>query len=175
MSAGVNYSHNIHQEWDKISESIKHQMVSRSYRAANQLRNASQLVLRGQRSGRQYIVPGTGRMRYYKRDSKDGKHKAGTASITYRRYTASAPGEPPAVRTGAFRMSWMPKTYVRAAGGLYAVGSSVESTQRTDNGKYLLGEILEDGTGKMAPRPHHQEIQKKALPSIMSIYSEPYV
>ena len=59
----------------------------------------------------------------------------------------------------------------------YSVISSVESTQRTDNGKYLLGEILEEGSpgGKIAPRPHHEKIQQKALPAIMRIYNEPYV
>ena len=168
MSSGVDFTKAIQDEWQNISNSIKHQMVSRSYRAANELRNASQLVLRGQRGGRQYIVPGTGRMTYNKKNH--------TAKITYKRYTASAPGEPPAVRTGAFRMSWMPKTYVNSISGhAFSVVSSVESKQRTDNGKYLLGEILEEGTGRMAPRPHHQKIQEKALPKIMNIYSEPYV
>ena len=168
MSAGVDFTKAIEAEWQEISNSIKHQMASRAYRGANELRNASQLVLRGQRSGRRYIVPGTGRVKYNKR-----KH---TASITYKKYTASAPGEPPAVRTGAFRMSWQPKTHVdNIAGHAYSVVSSVESTQRTDNGRYLLGEILEEGTGRMAPRPHHQRIQEKALPAIMRIYNEPYV
>ena len=167
MGAGVDFSKNIDGQWDKIRATIQHQMASRSYRAANELRNASQLVLRGQRSGRRYTVPGTGRMKYNKR-----KH---TATITYTKYTASAPGEPPAVRTGVFRMSWMPKSYVKSNSSTnFSVISSVESTARTDNGKYLLGEILENGTGRMAPRPHHQEIQKKALPQIMKIYNEPY-
>ena len=167
MNASVLFFKPVEEEWENISNSIRHQMASRSYRAANELRNASLLVLRGQRSGRRYIVPGTGRMTYNKRNH--------TAKITYRRYTASAPGEPPAVRTGAFRLSWQPKAYVDHTGDHYAVVSSVESTQRTDNGKYLLGEVLEYGTSRMAPRPHHQAIQKKALPGIMRIYSEPYV
>lgn len=167
MSAGVDFSKAILEEWKNISNSIRHQMVSRAYRGSNELRNASQLVLRGQRSGRRYIVPGTGRMKYNKRNH--------TAKITYKMYTASAPGEPPAVRTGAFRMSWMPEVYVDHTGENYTVISRVASTQRTDNGKYLLGEILEDGTGRMAPRPHHEKIQKKALPKILKIYNEPYV
>lgn len=167
MSSKITFYKGMQKEWNSISDSIKHQMASRSYRAANELRNASQLVLRGQRNGRRYIVPGTGRMTYYKRTH--------TAKITYKRYTASAPGEPPAVRTGAFRMSWHPKMYIDYTSGSYAVVSQVESTQRTDNGRYLLGEILEEGTGRMAPRPHHQKIQQKALPNIMKIYNEPYV
>lgn len=165
MNAGVYFQKSLQAEWDNISDNIKKQMVSRGFRSANELRNASQLVLRGQRHGRQYIVPGTGRMKYNKRNH--------TATITYKRYTASAPGEPPAVRTGAFRMSWKPKVMVDYTDS-YAVVSSVESTQRTDNGKHLLGEILENGTGRMAPRPHHDRIQQKALPAIKRIYNEPY-
>ena len=167
MSAGVDFRKPIMDNWLKISQSIRNQMSSRAYRASNELRNASQLVLRGQRHGERYIVPGTGRVTYYKRKK--------IAKITYKRYTASAPGEPPAVRTGAFRMSWQPKTYLESGGPTdFCVVSSVESTQRTDNGKYLLGEILEDGTGRMAPRPHQEKIQQKALPQIMKIYNEPY-
>lgn len=166
--SGVDFSAQLQRAWEEIEQSIKHQMVSRGHRSANELRNASQLVLRGSRGGRSYIVPGTGRVTYYKR-----KH---IAKITYKRYTASAPGEPPAVRTGAFRMSWKPEVMIDHTGG-YSVVSKIESTQRTDNGKYLLGEILEDGTpgGKIAPRPHHEKIQQKALPKIKRIYSEPYV
>ena len=176
MGASVTFEEKLHEAWEDIQQSIRHQMVSRAYRGANELRNASQLVLRGARHGRRYIIPGTGRVTYYKRDSKDGKHKAGTATITYKRYTASAPGEPPAVRFGTFRASWQPKVYVDHTNG-YAVVSQIESTQRTDNGKYLLGEILEYGSpgGKIAPRPHHDKIKQKALPAIMKIYNEPYV
>ena len=39
---------------------------------------------------------------------------------------------------------------------------------------YYLGEILEDGTGKMAPRPHHDKIKQKALRKVVRIYREPY-
>lgn len=128
-------------------ESIKSQMESRAYRGANELRNAALLILRGKGGGRRYRVPGTKRY-----------------------YTASAPGSPPAVRTGAFRLSWQPQS--RVVMGSYI--SRIESDLRTDNGRYTLGELLEDGTSKMAPRPHHEKIQKKAEPAIVRIYSEPY-
>lgn len=159
----------IRAEWDKTSKTIKHQMQSRGVRAANELRNASQLVLRGQRHGRRYIVPGTGRLKYNK--------KKKTAKITYKYYTASAPGEPPAVRTGAFRMSWQPRSYAEGNGTTYAyeVRAQVVSGQKTDNGKYLLSDLLEKGTGRMAPRPHQEQIIEKALPKIKKIYGEPYV
>lgn len=136
----------------EINEKITHGMKSRAYRAANELRNASQEVLRGQRSGRRYRVPGT-----------------------RRHYTASAPGEPPAVRTGAFRERWQAKTETSGSGDGLSVKAMIESNVRTDNGKYLLGGILEDGTSRMAPRPYKEKIQKKALPKIVKIYKEPYL
>lgn len=137
----------------EISAKISIGMRSRGYRAANELRNASQLVLRGKRSGRRYRVPGT-----------------------RRHYTASAPGEPPAVRTGVFRASWQPKKEVNVGtNNQISVRSYIESRQRTDNGKYNLGSILENGSGRMAPRPYKEKIQEKAKPKIVKIYKEPYM
>lgn len=152
----------------EINTRITLGMRSRAYRASNELRNASQLVLRGQRSGRRYNVPGTGRVKYNKRNK--------TATITYRKYTASAPGEPPAVRTGAFRMSWQTETQANGSPstGFY-VSSKIKSSTRTDNGSHLLGQILEEGTSRMAPRPYQEKIQQKALPKIKKIYEEPYL
>lgn len=144
-----------------VTTEIRHQMESRSYRAANELRNSALIVLRGQRSGRRYKVPGTYRRQ---RDKVSGKMKNG------RYYTASAPGEPPAVRTGAFRLSWQPEAHV--VYGSYI--SRISSDVRTDNGRYVLGDILEEGTSKMAPRPHHDRIREHAEPKIFRIYDEPY-
>lgn len=134
-------------EVDGIVDAIKTEMERRSYLAANELRNSSLRVLRGQRSGRQYTVPGT-------------KTK----------YTASAPGEPPAARTGTFRRSWQPTATV--VYGSYI--SRIETDVRTDNGRYTLGEVLENGTGRMAPRPHHDRILEDAEPNIFKIYDENY-
>ena len=144
-----------------ITDQIKHEMERRSYLVANELRNSALIVLRGQRSGRRYKVPGTFRRQ---RDKVTGKMRNG------RYYTASAPGEPPAVRTGAFRMSWQPTA--RVVFGSYI--SRIESDIKTDNGKYLLGEILEEGTSRMAPRPYQDAILKKAEGPIQKIYNEPY-
>ena len=149
------------QSIEEATEQIQKQMESRSYRAANELRNSALIILRGQRSGRRYKVPGTYRRQ---RDKTDGKMKNG------RYYTASAPGEPPAVRTGTFRNSWQP-TSAKVFGSYIA---RIESDVRTDNGQYILGEILEDGTSRMAPRPHHDRILEHATPKIVRIYSEPY-
>lgn len=153
------------QAVEEVVGSIKQQMEARSYLAANELRNASQLVLRGERSGRQYNVPGTGRVRYHRRGAK-----AGTATISYRKYTASAPGEPPAMRTGTFRLSWQPTAQV--VYGSYI--SRIESSARTDNGRYNLGDILEEGTSRMAPRPYQDRILEMAEPKIIRIYKKSY-
>lgn len=147
---------------EEITREIKYQMERRTYLAANELRNAAQLVLRGQRNGRRYKVPGTYRRQ---RDKADGKMKNG------RYYTASAPGEPPANRLGHFRMSWQPNA--RIEDGLYT--SMIESDLKVGTGnKYLLGEILEAGTSKMAPRPYQDLILNRAIAKIKRIYSEPY-
>lgn len=131
----------------EIAEKIQHQMESRAVRASYELYNASQLVLRGQRHGRRYRVPGTEQY-----------------------YTASAPGEPPAVRTGAFRMSWQPKSQ-RVFGTYF---SRIESDYRVGGGRYNLGDLLEDGTKRMAPRPYSDQIVQRAEKKINAIYSEPY-
>ena len=143
----------------EITRQIKFQMERRTYLAANELRNSANLVLRGQRSGRRYKVPGTYRRQ---RDKTDGKMKNG------RYYTASAPGEPPANRLGHFRQSWQPNA--RIEDGLYT--SMIESDLRV--GQYLLGDLLEDGTSKMAPRPYQELILNRAISKIKRIYSEPY-
>jgi len=131
----------------EITSGIRQQMAFRTYRAANELRNAALDVLRGQRGGRRYRVPHTKRY-----------------------YIASAPGQPPAVRTGTFRNSWQPS--MEYSGSTFL--GKIESDARTDNGRYVLGELLENGTSRMAPRPHHDRIKEKAEPKIVRIYSEPY-
>lgn len=146
---------------NSVTTEIKQQMERRSYLAANELRNAALLVLRGQRSGRRYKVPGTYRRQ---RDKATGKMRNG------RYYTASAPGEPPAVRTGTFRNSWQPEA--RVVYGSYI--SRISSDLRTDDGRYILGELLEEGTDRMEPRPHHDRILEKAEPQIVRIYDQPY-
>lgn len=164
MSVKITYPVPVDVAIADVVENVRSQVKRRTYTAANELRNSSQIVLRGKRSGRRYKVPGTYRRQ---RDKTDGKMKNG------RYYTASAPGEPPAVRTGTFRNSWqVSQTAVREMFGSYI--ARIESDARTDNGKYLLGEILEDGTSKMAPRPYQDKVLEHAEPKIVRIFSEPY-
>lgn len=156
MSRVTIYGPSIQAIVENVSDSVQQQMESRSYRAANELRNAALVVLKGQRNGRRYKVPGTYRRQ---RDKVSGKMKNG------RYYTASAPGEPPAVRSGVFRNSWQPRTYAFGTSYFSIIDSNVD-----------YAEWLENGTpgGQMAPRPHHDRIKEKAEPKIFRIYDEPY-
>lgn len=142
------------------------EVKSRGVRTANELRTASNHVLSGQRHGRRYRVPGTYSKRR-RRDKTTGRLRSGVY------YTASAPGEPPAVRTGAFRVGWKQRAYTEdLGGGECNVRGVIESDQRA--GKYLLGELLEEGTRRMAPRPYKQRVIDRALPKVIRIYKEPY-
>ena len=124
---------------------IKGKVAVGTYRASNELRNAALYVLRGQRSGRVYRVP-----------------------FTKKKYTASAPGESPAVRTGIFRLSWGIHNYIKKNGTQFEAIASIESNIKA--GKYLLGDILENGTGKMAKRPYKQKVKNMAMPKIREIF-----
>lgn len=128
---------------------VQGEVSKRAYRASNELRNASLYVLRGARSGKTYQVPNTGK-----------------------RYKASAPGEPPAVRTGSFRLSWRTHVHVEKNGSRFQAVSSIESNERA--GGKLLGEMLENGHGNVAPRPYKQKVIDKALPKVKAIYKKPY-
>lgn len=124
---------------------INRKVVSRGVRAVNAIRNAELEVLKGQRSGRVYRKP----------------HSRAT-------YTASAPGEPPARRTGNLRMHW---------------NGQVKSEGASDGGVAIIAELesqesyagyLENGTSKMEARPFTEKIKEQARPEIERIYSEPY-
>ena len=128
---------------------VQKEVSQRAYRASNELRNAELYVLRGQRSGKKYRVPGT-----------------------RRKYTASAPGESPAVRTGVFRLSWGTHVHVEKNGAHFRAVSAIESKERA--GGRRLGEMLENGTGRIAPRPYKQKVIDRALPKIKAISQKPY-
>ncbi len=130
-------------------QGVQKEVAQRAYRASNELRNASLYILRGERSGRLYRVPNT-----------------------KKKYRASAPGESPAVRTGVFRLSWGTHVHVEKKGTRFRAVSAIESRERA--GGQLLGEMLENGTGRMKPRPYKQKIIDRAMPKIKEIYGRPY-
>ena len=90
-------------------------------------------------------VGGTGTGRMYRRTKGGGYH------------TASAPGHPPARDYGDYVQSWMHDVRESPAEIEGQVGSSMWDSR---------GRHLEDGTKKMAPRPHVVPAIEEERPSI---------
>ena len=148
--------HEIHVIVNKTVEEIEQKAKQRGFQAANVLTNEVKKVLSGQRSGRIYKVKKTG-----------GKSKKSGVV-----YTASAPGEPPAVRFGTLRTSFKRRTYAEQNGKELIVHTITESDLQVNG--YLLGDLLENGTKKIAPRPYKQKTIDAALPKITEIFSKNY-
>lgn len=129
---------------DDTVKNVNLEAASRGTRAVNAIRNAELEVLRGKRSGRVYRKP-----------------------HTKSHYTASAPGEPPARRTGNLRLNWNGTVESSSTGSGLRVTAVLESQERYST-------YLENGTRRMAPRPFKQPISEKAMPEIERIYHEKY-
>lgn len=129
---------------DDTVKKVNRKAASRGVRAVNAIRNAELEVLRGKRSGRVYRKP-----------------------HTKSHYTASAPGEPPARRTGNLRLNWNGTVESSSTGSGLRVTAVLESQERYST-------YLENGTRRMAPRPFKQPISEKAIPEIERIYHEKY-
>lgn len=129
---------------DDTVKKVNREAASRGTQAVNAIRNAELEVLRGKRSGRVYRKP-----------------------HTKSHYTASAPGEPPARRTGNLRLNWNGTVESSSTGSGLRVTAVLESQERYST-------YLENGTRRMAPRPFKQPISEKAMPEIERIYHEKY-
>lgn len=129
---------------DDTIKKVNREAASRGMRAVNAIRNAELEVLSGKRSGRVYRKP-----------------------HTKSHYTASAPGEPPARRTGNLRLNWNGTVESSSTGSGLRVTAVLESQERYST-------YLENGTRRMAPRPFKQPISEKAMPEIERIYHEKY-
>lgn len=129
----------------EMTEDINRKALTRGTRTVNALRNAELNVLKGERSGKRY--------RKYPYKSM---------------YTASAPGEPPARRTGNLRLHWngQVKKGTSSGNGIEVI-AELESQEP-------YAALLENGTSKMAPRPFVEKIKEEAAPEIQRIYGEPY-
>ena len=134
---------NIAVEVEKKVKAIDKEMKHRSAKATRALKNAELRVMRGARGGASYSKP-------FRRSS----------------YTASAPGEPPAVRTGNLRNSLMSSVETEDNGFL-------SLTVKTKTDVHYAG-YLEHGTSKMAARPYVDKIKKEALPELKTIYGAAY-
>lgn len=129
---------------DDTVKKVNLEAASRGMRAVNAIRNAELEILSGKRSGRVYRKP-----------------------HTKSHYTASAPGEPPARRTGNLRLNWNGTVESSSTGSGLRVTAVLESQERYST-------YLENGTRRMAPRPFKQPISEKAMPEIERIYHEKY-
>lgn len=129
---------------DDTVKKVNREAASRGMRAVNAIRNAELEVLSGKRSGRVYRKP-----------------------HTKSHYTASAPGEPPARRTGNLRLNWNGTVESSSTGSGLRVTAVLESQERYST-------YPENGTRRMAPRPFKQPISEKAMPEIERIYHEKY-
>lgn len=123
-----------------LTEEVGRKVASYGLKAVNALRNAELETLKGQRTGKRYRLP----------------HRK-----TY--YTASAPGESPARRTGNLRLRWNGHVETSQDGGNTTVKAVLESET-----KYAT--YLEHGTKRMAQRPIIDPITKKAEPEIIKLY-----
>lgn len=148
MTAGQ-ASEEIRRAVENRVKSINQQVRSRGTRVANTLRNAELEVLKGHRSGKLY-------------------KKAGVK----RRYRASAPGEPPARRTGDLRMNWTKGVDSRNS-SKSSSRNAVSVVAYLESNTPYAG-YLENGTKNMAPRPFVEKIKEKAKPEIKKILEEPY-
>ena len=122
---------------DKVIKAIGAAATTRMHKAVIAVRNETLDTLRGPRSGRTYYVPGTRRT-----------------------YTASSPGQPPAVATSDLLNSI--ETTVKGE------GSEIIGTVGT---KLPYGKMLEFGTRNMAPRPWLKPTLDKSISMIKEIFS----
>lgn len=138
------------QEVNRQKAAVEEETKRRGVRVSNVLRNVALQTLSGQRDGEEYYVPGS-------------KSK----------YHASKPGEVPASASGKFRTSWNTHPVeVRRTGRDYVTVAGIESGHKV--GRHLLGELLENGTRRMKPRPYKKVITKNAEQQILAIYNESY-
>ncbi len=125
----------------EVVKSIEDTASKRMLEAVNEVRNVTLETLSGSRSGRTYYVPGTKRT-----------------------YTASAPGQPPAIATSDLFKS------IKISVG--SEGRDIVGIVGTDQ-KY--GPMLEFGTRKMAPRPWLRRSFDNALPKVKQILSRKWL
>lgn len=120
----------------KVVKSIEDTAAKRMAEATQAVRTQVLETLSGNRSGRTYYVPGTKRT-----------------------YTASSPGEPPAIATSELFKS---------------ISTAVEGVARTIIGLVgtdkIQGKMTEFGTRNMAPRPWLKISFEKSLGKVKSIF-----
>lgn len=122
---------------DAIAGEIDKLMLARMEKAMRRARAIVLETLSGSRSGKRYKVPGT-----------KGAF-----------YTASAPGEPPAVATARLRQSIQTEVVTEGDQIIGVVGTDLE-----------YGRHLEYGTRNMEPRPWIKPSIEKVLPELNDLF-----
>lgn len=135
----------IREKVNKTVNEIKDEIKQRQGVVAEMLIINKNDVLSGARSGREYKNPATGR-----------------------KYTASAPGESPAYRTGAFYESFIPQVVTRGD----EIRARISSMQECNS--YNLAILFEEGTDKMDKRPFAEKILEQTAEDAFEILTEPY-
>lgn len=131
---GSGYKIHLKEMTKEIEGNFEEAMKKAVYRVHRELTQ----ILSGSRSGNKYPKPGTRSGELVGTSRGEGRKPKNTSY-----YTASAPGEAPAVRLGDLRTSYRP---VVEGSGFRAKGKVGTPL------KY--GPMLEHGTSRMAPRPH---------------------
>lgn len=137
MGIKVKFESKVPQAMRAMSGELEHRMHS----AVEMVKDhVEQNKLAGDRSGRIYRIPGTRKT-----------------------YTASAPGEPPASRTGELRQHIGTKVEQRGRKISGQVGTDVEH-----------GTFLEKGTRDILPRPWLEPSFEETQGQLISIFTRPY-
>lgn len=80
----------------------------------------------------------------------------------YGKHIASAPKQPPAPYNSNLRRNWQQQKFIT---GNTRITLRIES-------EMFYADFLEYGTRKMAKRPYHKRIRKKAIPEIRELFSD---
>jgi hypothetical protein len=138
---------------DEVVRSMQDIAAKRMEAACMTVRDETKQMLTGTRHGLRYKVPTTGKR------IGEGRSKAGTGVW----YTASAPGEAPAVRLGALRSSI---DYAIHGAGRALVGE-IGTPQ-------LYGVHLEYGTIHMGARPWLRKTFEACTARIIELWRRPW-
>lgn len=132
---------------------MRDQLQQRAGAISQALLAAERDVLSGQRSGRVYpVFSGSGA-----------------------RYQASAPGEPPAERTGALRFGWRPLVSAPASDGTEGVAVRAGITTDISYAIHFDPALQPYAPGNIAPRPFVVAILDAAQPAIDQVLAEPFL
>ena len=152
---------------DDTVKKVNREAASRGMRAVNAIRNAELEVLRGKRSGRVYRKPHTKSHYTASAPGEPPARRTGNLLIIRSDVVVRVLGEPPARRTGNLRLNWNGTVESSSTSSGLRVTAVLESQERYST-------YLENGTRRMAPRPFKQPISEKAMPEIERIYHEKY-